>query len=253
MALSLPLLAGLFALTALLYSAAGFGGGSTYTALLVLSGRGPAEVPVISLTCNILVVAVGAWRFARAGHVDLRRIWPLFAASIPAAFVGGALPVSRVVFIGLLAASLFVAGLAMLYRPRDAEKPPRTCPRLLEPLLGGALGLLAGIVGIGGGTYLAPVLHLLRWGSSHAIAGTCAVFILVNSIAGLGGQLAKSGAEATDILADHWLLLPAVVAGGFLGSLLTVRKVGKTGLRVLTALLILFVAVQLTRRFFELV
>jgi uncharacterized membrane protein YfcA len=253
MALSLPLLAGLFALTALLYSAAGFGGGSTYTALLVLSGRGPAEVPVISLTCNILVVAVGAWRFARAGHVDLRRIWPLFAASIPAAFVGGALPVSRVVFIGLLAASLFVAGLAMLYRPRDAEKPPRTCPRLLEPLLGGALGLLAGIVGIGGGIYLAPVLHLLRWGSSHAIAGTCAVFILVNSIAGLGGQLAKSGAEATDILADHWLLLPAVVAGGFLGSLLTVRKVGKTGLRVLTALLILFVAVQLTRRFFELV
>lgn len=253
MALSLPLLAALFALTALLYSAAGFGGGSTYTALLVLAGRSPAEVPVVSLTCNILVVAVGAWRFARAGHVDLRRIWPLFAASVPAAFIGGALPVSRTVFIGLLAASLFVAGLAMLYRPRDAEKPARTYPRALEPLLGGVLGLLAGIVGIGGGIYLSPVLHLLRWGSAHAIAGTCAVFILVNSISGLAGQLAKSGAEATAILTAHWLLLPAVVAGGLLGSLLTVRKVGRTALRILTALLILFVAVQLTHRFFELV
>jgi hypothetical protein len=253
MALSLPLLAGLFALTALLYSAAGFGGGSTYTALLVLTGRSPAEVAVVSLTCNILVVAVGAWRFARAGHVDLRRIWPLFAASVPAAFVGGALPVGAVLFVGLLAASLFAAGLAMLYRPRDAEKPARTYSRALEPLLGGALGLLAGIVGIGGGVYLAPVLHLLRWGSAHAIAGTCAVFILVNSVAGLGGQLVKSGAEAGGVLADHWLLLPAVVAGGLLGALLTVRKVGRTALRVLTALLILFVAVQLTRRFFELV
>jgi uncharacterized membrane protein YfcA len=120
-------------------------------------------------------------------------------------------------------------------------------------VLGGALGLLSGIVGIGGGIYLAPVLYLLRWGSSHAIAGTCAVFILVNSISGLGGQLVKSGAEAADILAAHWLLLPAVVGGGLLGSLLTVRKVGKTALRILTALLILFVAAQLTRRFFELV
>lgn len=253
MALSLPLLAGLFALTALLYSAAGFGGGSTYTALLVLTGRGAPEVPVVSLTCNILVVAIGAWRFARAGHVDLHRIWPLFAASVPAAFVGGALPVGPILFVGLLAASLFVAGLAMLYRPRDAEKPPRTYARALEPLLGGALGLLAGVVGIGGGVYLAPVLHLLRWGSAHVIAGTCAVFILVNSVAGVGGQLAKSGAEATGIIAAHWLLLPAVIAGGLLGSLLTVRRVGRIALRVLTALLILFVAVQLTRRFFELI
>lgn len=253
MALSLPLLAGLFALTALLYSAAGLGGGSTYTALLVLAGRGPSEVAVISLTCNILVVTVGAWRFAREGHVDLRRIWPLFAASVPAAFVGGTLPVRPVLFVALLAASLFVAGLAMLYRPREAVQPPRTYSRALEPLLGGALGLLAGIVGIGGGVYLAPVLHLLRWGNAHAIAGTCAVFILVNSIAGVGGQLVKSGAEAGSILAAHWLLLPTVVAGGLLGSLLTVRRVGGTALRILTALLILFVAVQLTRRFFELV
>ena len=86
MTLSAPLLAAFFLLTALVYGAAGFGGGSTYTALLVLAGRGATEVPVVSLTCNIIVVSVGAWRFARAGHVDLKRIWPLFAASVPLAF-----------------------------------------------------------------------------------------------------------------------------------------------------------------------
>lgn len=250
MTLSAPLLAAFFLLTALVYGAAGFGGGSTYTALLVLAGRGATEVPVVSLTCNIIVVSVGAWRFARAGHVDLKRIWPLFAASVPLAFVGGLLPVGRLLFVGLLALSLFVAGAAMLWRPGDIERPPRPYPRWFEPLVGGVLGLLAGIVGIGGGIYLAPVLHLLRWGRAHAIAGTCAVFILVNSLAGLAGQLVKSGAAAAEILAAHWLLLPAVAVGGLAGSTLSIGRFGQRTLRVLTAILILFVAVQLTRRFF---
>ena len=249
MTLSVPLLAGLFLVTALLYGAAGFGGGSTYTALLALTGRGPAEVAVVSLTCNIVVVSVGAWRFARAGHVDLRRIWPLFAASVPMAFVGGLLPVSRLLFIALLALSLFAAGAALLWRPGDAERPPRDFPRWLEPLLGAVLGLLAGIVGIGGGIYLAPVLHLLRWGRAHAIAGTCAIFILVNSISGLAGQLIRSGAAAADIVASHWPLFPAVVLGGLAGSALSIGRFGQRSLRVLTAILILFVALQLTRRF----
>lgn len=241
----------LFGLTALAYGAAGFGGGSTYTALLILAGRGPAEVPVVSLACNIVVVTLGAWRFARGGHVDLARIWPLFAASVPMAFVGGALPVSRTWFLGLLAASLFAAAAAMVWRPGDAERPPRRYPRWLEPVVGGALGLLAGVVGIGGGIYLAPVLHLLRWGNAHAIAGTCAVFILVNSLAGLAGQLAKSGAAASDILLAHWTLLPAVAAGGLLGSALSVGRLGQRTLRILTAVLIALVAAQLARRWLD--
>jgi hypothetical protein len=245
------LLVPLFFLTALTYGAAGFGGGSTYTALLALWHTDPLAVPVLSLTCNILVVSVGAWRFGRAGHVDLARIWPLFAASVPMAFIGGALPVPRVVFIGLLALSLVAAGLLMLLQPRleAGAAAPRPYPRWLEPLVGGGLGLLAGIVGIGGGIYLAPVLHLLRWGRAHAIAGTCAVFILVNSISGLAGQLLKSGGSALAILQSHWLLFPAVLVGGLIGATLTTRRLPARPLQILTAILILFVAAQLTRRF----
>lgn len=250
----LPILAPLFLLTALLYGAAGFGGGSTYTALLALWDPDPATIPAVSLSCNILVVTIGAWRFARDGHVDLRRIWPLFAASIPMAFLGGLLPVPRTLFIGLLSLSLFVAGGLLLWQPRvRAEQPPRRYSRWLEPLVGGALGLLAGIVGIGGGIYLAPVLHLLRWAPAHAIAGTSAVFILANSISGLAGQLAKSGSGAGAVLATHWPLLPAVIVGGAVGSALATRRFQPHLLRVLTALLILFVAGQLAIRFAALI
>jgi len=247
------LLALLFLVTALVYGAAGFGGGSTYTALLALWNPDPSVIPVVSLSCNILVVAIGAWRFGSAGHVDLRRIWPLFAASVPMAFVGGSLPVSKAVFIGLLSLSLLVAGMLLLWQPRArAGVPPRAYPRWLEPMLGGALGLLSGIVGIGGGIYLSPILHLLRWGPAHAIAGTSAVFILVNSLSGLGGQVAKSGISVGTVLADHLLLFPAVILGGLIGSALGARRFEPHLLRVLTALLILFVSVQLAIRFVDL-
>jgi hypothetical protein len=245
----LAVLALIFLLTASLYGAAGFGGGSTYTALLAVWAAELAAVPILSLSCNILVVAVGSWRFTRAGHVDWRRIWPLFAASVPMAFVGGMLPVPRLVFTGLLAGSLLVAGLIMLWRPRQDDRPARRFPKYLEPVTGGLLGLLAGIVGIGGGIYLAPVLHLLRWGKSHAIAGTCAAFILVNSISGLAGQIVKSGAAAGEIIAAHWPLIPAVLAGGLAGSLLSTTRLPAYPLRLLTALLILLVAGQLALRF----
>jgi uncharacterized membrane protein YfcA len=231
--------------TALLYGAAGFGGGSTYTALLILFGAALTAVPVISLSCNILVVTVGASRFARAGHVDLRRIWPLFAMSVPAAFIGGAIPVGRLVFMGLLSASLIVAGLFLLWRPTASPGEPRAYPRWFEPIVGGLLGLLSGVVGIGGGIFLAPVLYLARWGSPRSIAGTSAVFILVNSISGLAGQLYKSGAETIGIIASYWPLFPAVLIGGAIGSALTATRIDQRYLRLVTALLVLFVGGRL--------
>jgi hypothetical protein len=246
----MPLLAALFFVTALLYGAAGFGGGSTYNALLILAGTDYRAVPVIALACNILVVSVGSWRFARSGHVDWRRIWPLFILSVPAAWIGGRLAVAETVFVGLLAACLLVAGLLMLWQPLwEKAAPPSIRSRWLEPAAGGALGFLAGMVGIGGGIFLAPLLYMLRWGPPKAIAGTCAVFILANSISGLAGQLAKGG-DGAQALAAHWALFPAVMIGGLIGSTLGSGRLDPKYVRILTALLILYVAIRLAIRFY---
>ena len=239
-----------FFVTALLYAAVGFGGGSTYTALLVLADTDYRAVPILSLLCNILVVSVGTWRFARAGHLDWQRSWPLFLLSVPAAWLGGRLQIGETLFVGLLGLSLFVAGLLMLWQPywqREAAAPRRA--RWIEPLAGGVLGFLAGVVGIGGGIFLAPLLYLLRWGAPRAIAATCAAFILVNSIAGLAGQASKGLGAAGAVMADHGLLFPAVAVGGFIGSGIGAKRIDPKWVRILTALLILYVAVRLALRF----
>lgn len=243
-----------FFVTALLYASVGFGGGSTYNALLVLGGTDYRAIPTIALACNILVVSAGSWRFAAAGHVPLRRIWPLFTLSIPLAWLGGRIPVAERTFIGLLAVSLFVAGLAMIFqRQRGEEGSPREQPSWPEPMIGGGLGFLAGIVGIGGGIFLAPILHLMRWGRAKDIAGTCAVFILVNSIAGLFGQLLKTdGFNRLGALESHWLLFPAVVIGGTIGASIGSGPLRAHHLRYATAILVLYVAARLALRFFGL-
>lgn len=246
-------LAAAFFITALIYASAGFGGGSTYNALLVLAETDYRAIPILSLCCNIIVVTVGSWRFARAGHIDWRRVWPLFTLSVPLAWVGGRLVVAELVFVGLLAVSLLTAGLLMLWQPRwqrETPAPPRG--RWLEPVAGGALGFLAGVVGIGGGIFLAPLLYMLRWGSERAIAGTCAVFILVNSIAGLAGQFSKGdGSAGGNVIAQHWLLFPAVLIGGAIGSAFGSKRLDPKHVRIVTAILVLYVAVRLCLRFYD--
>ncbi|MCY7398922.1 MAG: sulfite exporter TauE/SafE family protein [Sphingomonas bacterium] len=242
---------GFFA-TALVYALAGFGGGSTYNALLVLAEVEFRAVPILALCCNIIVVAVGSWRFARAGHIEWRRIWPLIIFSVPLAWIGGRLDVAETLFVGLLALSLLVAGLLMLWQPswqRGGDAPRRG--RWLEPVAGGTLGFLAGVVGIGGGIFLAPLLYMLRWGSERAIAGTCALFILVNSIAGLAGQLSKDNARVGTVLADHWPLFPAVLVGGLIGSTLGSQRLDPRHVRLVTAVLVLYVAARLGLRLYD--
>ena len=239
-----------FFVTAVVYAMAGFGGGSTYNALLVLGEVDYRAVPILALCCNIVVVTVGSWRFARAGHIDWRRIWPLVILSVPLAWLGGRIEVAELLFVGLLALSLLVSALLMLWQPRwqrDSDAPRRG--KWLEPVAGGALGFLAGLVGIGGGIFLAPLLYMLRWGKERAIAGTCALFILVNSIAGLAGQLSKDNARVGTALIEHWLLFPAVLVGGLIGSELGSQRLDPKHVRVVTALLVLYVAVRLGLRF----
>lgn len=244
-------LAALFLVTALLYAAVGFGGGSTYNALLVLSGADYRILPAIALCCNIIVVSGGVWRFSRAGHVSFKRLSPFLVASVPAAWIGGRLPVSEQIFVGLLGASLLLAGLRLLFETQTANNPETThdARPVASALVGGSIGLLSGLVGIGGGIFLAPVLYLWRWGEAREIAGAASLFILVNSMSGLFGQLTKLGdMSLMPALGEYWLLFPAVFIGGQVGSHLGSARLPARLVKQFTAILILYVAVRLLYR-----
>ena len=246
-------LATAFFATAVLYASVGFAGGSTYTALLVLAGTSIAILPIVSLTCNLIVAGGGTHRFAKAGLVPWRRLWPLLAVSVPAAFIGGALPVSKPVFVALLGGSLLVAGLLLLLQrePIDAGEHPAHY-RILGPAIALPLGLLSGVVGIGGGIFLAPVLHLIGWDRAKRVAASASVFILVNSLSGVAGQATKlTGGAAIAQVASYWPLAMAVLIGGQIGSRVGVQLLPPAILRRLTGLLILFVAGQLLWRTFS--
>lgn len=240
------LLALAFLVTALLYASVGFGGGSTYAALLALSGLDYRLLPLVSLACNIVVVAGGSIRFARARVTPWRRALWLIGLGAPAAFLGGLTPIREEAFLALLGVSLVLTSLAMLVPASEAREGEAGRFAKAMPLLAAPLGYLAGLVGIGGGIFLAPLLHLARWHGARQIAATASLFILVNSLFGLGGQLLKNGpgAFATAIGASLPLLI-AVVIGGQVGSLLALRVLPVQWIRWLTALLVLVVGVRL--------
>ncbi|GMM93877.1 sulfite exporter TauE/SafE family protein [Qipengyuania sp. MTN3-11] len=240
-------LAAAFLLTALLYAGVGFGGGSTYSALLALAGVDYRILPILSLACNIVVVAGGTVRFARARITPWRDAGLLIALAAPAAFLGGLTPIGREPFLFLLGVSLLLAGVALLLRrPSPEEIGPRGRFARLMPLAAAPLGYLAGLVGIGGGIFLAPILHLVRWNSARAIAATASLFILVNSLTGLAGQLLKGGEGRLGAAFELGLpLLVAVAVGGQIGSLLAVRFLPLAWIRRLTAALTIVVGARL--------
>lgn len=242
----MPLLAIAFFVTALLYASVGFGGGSTYSALLALSGLDYRVLPLVSLACNIIVVAGSSWRFGRAGVTPWKGALLLTVLAAPAAFVGGLVAIDRESFLLLLGLSLVLTGVTMLIPRREAVAGEPTRFAKAIPFAAVPLGFLAGLVGIGGGIFLAPLLHLTRWSNARAIAATASLFILVNSLFGLAGQLLKHGpAMFGAALVDALPLLIAVVVGGQIGSLLAVRLLPVKWIRWLTAALVAVVGVRL--------
>ena len=236
---------GFFA-TALLYATVGFGGGSTYSALLALAGTDYRILPIVSLACNVVVVTGGTLRFAMVKQVPWRRALVLALVAAPLAFLGGLTPVKEKTFLLLLGASLVAAGLALLLPRREgADGAPSSLAKWI-PLAAAPLGYLAGLVGIGGGIFLAPLLHFTRWAPARAIAATTSLFILINSLTGIAGQLAKSGpARMGEALGYGWPLLLAVVIGGQIGSLLALRWLPERVIRWLTAALTIWAGTQL--------
>ena len=231
--------------TALLYASVGFGGGSTYSALLALAGADFRVLPILSLACNIVVVTGSTIRFARAGEVPWRGALTVSLVAAPLAFLGGLTPIGEGAFLTLLGASLVFAALALLL-PVAQHGEVRAQPPWAMPAAAAPLGYLAGLVGIGGGIFLAPLLHLTRWNSARRIAASASLFILINSLAGLVGQLAKSGVDRFgEALAGGLPLLIAVVVGGQIGSWLALRFLPTQVIRGLTALLTGWVGLRL--------
>lgn len=240
------LLAAAFLVTALLYAAVGFGGGSTYSALLAFAGFDYRLLPVVSLACNIVVVSGSSIRFARARLIPWRGAIVLTTIAAPAAFLGGLTPIGQGAFLALLGASLVLAGLALLLpQSSDRDGKPVAVARYM-PLLAAPIGYLAGLVGIGGGIFLAPLLHLVRWDGARQVAATAAFFILMNSLFGLAGQLIKNGPERLgEAVAVGLPLLLAVVIGGQIGSLMAIRLLPQQLIRWLTAALTIYVGGRL--------
>ena len=251
---NMPLLviAALFFLAAVAYSSVGFGGGSTYNALLILSGMDYRLVPAIALSCNILVVSGGIYHYARAGVLSIGQLLPFIVLSVPMAWLGGSLAVSEQVFIGLLGFSLLLAGVQMLVKPQAMSTGYHYNTArywLVAAPVGGFIGLLAGITGIGGGIFLAPVIYLFHLAPARTVAGITSGFILVNSVAGLVGHMMKVG-EYSPLQGwvQAWPLFFAVIIGGQIGSHLGAYKLPQTWVKRLTAVLMLYVAARLIWR-----
>ncbi len=237
-------LVALFLLVALIYASVGFGGGSTYTALLGLWGVDFKLIPIISLLCNIIVVSGGVWRFQRVGLIDWKAVLPLLLVSAPLAFLGGLVPLKQWLFLLILGGALLASCTALLVQTDNWRPLKLPRPALLG--ISAAVGLLAGLSGIGGGIFMAPVLHMIRWAEAKRIAAFASLYILINSIAGVSGQLAKTGPSVfAGVLASYWPMMVAVFIGGQIGGILGLRLFSPRELRTMTAILVGYVAIRL--------
>ena len=247
----MPLLAILFLVTAVLYSSVGFGGGSTYLALLLIWGVPYSIFPIIALSCNILVVSGNCFNYIRAGNLNFKLLLPYLIGSIPLAYIGGFLPIEKKLFEILLFLVLINAGILLLFNFKsydDKDESYRKVPIFISILIGGLLGFVSGIVGIGGGIFLSPILFLIRAGRPKHIVTTASLFILINSISGIIGQLTKN--EVLVEIQNYWFLLVAVLIGGQIGNFLNLKIFPTRILALVTAFLVLFVAIRIGVRFF---
>jgi len=245
------LLAILFLVTATLYSSVGFGGGSTYLALLLIWGIPYFVFPVIALSCNILVVSGNCFNYIRAGNLNLKLLIPYLAGSIPLAFIGGSLPIDKNLFEILLFLILGGAGILLLFNFKsydDKESSYKKIPVSLSILIGGILGFISGVVGIGGGIFLSPILFLTRAARPKHIVTAASVFILINSVSGIIGQLTKN--NVFQEMSNYWYLLAMVLIGGQIGNFLNLKILPTRILALLTACLVIFVATRIGIRFF---
>jgi len=227
---------------ALLYSSVGHAGASGYLAVMALAGLAPAVIKPTALVLNVLVASIGTWQFWRAGHFSWRLFWPFAVLAVPCAFVGGRLNLPAEAFRLLVGVVLLVSAARFFAQPAEPETT-RAPSRAAALGVGAGLGLLAGLTGTGGGIFLTPLLLLMRWARTKEAAAVSALFILVNSTAGLLGNL--SATRSVPALAAP--LAFAAVAGGVVGSYCGSRRLPVAAVRRLLAAVLLVAGAGLVR------
>jgi uncharacterized membrane protein YfcA len=236
----------LFFITAILYSSVGFGGGSTYLALLLIWNIPYYIFPVIALLCNIIVVTGNSINYVMAGNHNFKLLLPFLIGSIPLAFFGGTLKINKEIFEILLFFVLFIAGLLLLINNKSYEDKNIIIKKVnlfFSISIGSVLGFISGIVGIGGGIFLSPILFLLKADRPKNIATTASLFILINSISGILGQLTKE--TVLNEIFSYWSLFLAVLAGGLIGNFLNIKILSNRTLALITSLLVIFIAIRM--------
>jgi uncharacterized protein len=226
---------------AVLYSSVGHGGASGYLAVMAFAAVSPAITRPTALALNLFVASIAFIQFYRAGHFDWRVFLPFAAASIPMAFLGGMIQLPTAVYKIVLGVVLMLAAVRLALDFSN-EKELTEAPRLwLALLVGGIIGLVSGLVGVGGGIFLTPILLLLNWTETKKAAGISALFILVNSASGLLGNYA----QVLQLPANVWLWIAAAVLGGIIGATLGSKKFNSLTLRRVLAVGLLIAGAKL--------
>ncbi len=210
----------LFCAVAFAYSSVGLGGGSSYTAIMAILGVSTVAIPMISLTLNLLVTSVGSVNYIRSGHARLKLLMPFLFSSIPMSYLGGSLQLPKELFYWILFATLIFVALRLYVWERATiqlrlSKAEKTA---LSFAAGSVLGLIAGIVGIGGGIYLVPLIIVLGLGTEKEAAACGVIFIFVNSISGLIARLQYNSIDLDQIILPIIAVLIGSTWGSFLGA-----------------------------------
>ena len=227
----------------------GFGGGSTYLALMLIWDIPYYIFPIIALFCNIIVVSGNSINYIKSGNLNFKLLIPYLIGSIPFAFYGASIQISKNVFEIILFFILTIAGTMLLIESRsliNKEFKINKIPKILSVLIGSVIGFFSGLVGIGGGIFLSPILFLIKAGYPKQIATSASLFILINSIFGVAGQITKD--IVFDKFLDFWPLFLTVLIGGQIGNLLNIKFLSNKILALITSLLVLFVATRIGLR-----
>jgi len=241
----------LFFVTAILYASVGFGGGSTYLALMLIWGIPYYIFPVIALICNIFVVSGNSFNYIKAGNLNLKLLIPYLIGSIPLAFFGGSLELDKNLFEIFLFIVLTLAGILLLINFKsydENESTYRNIPIFISILIGAILGFVSGVVGVGGGVFLSPILFLIKAAKPKHIVTAASLFIFINSISGVIGQLTKD-IVLSDI-SNYWYLFLVVIIGGHIGNYLNLKIFPTRFLALITSILVLLVAIRIGIKLF---